>query len=126
VSRPGVLVTPEAAAFLRARAAWMQAGRNEALDAADDAALTAWHATGYRVDSAEADAGPLLAHGYRPEHGDPAVWAAEQIEEATATIRELRADLAALRALNATLLDALRSLGEVFSIRKWILSRLFR
>jgi len=101
VSRPGVLVTPEAA-------------------------YEAWHATGYKVDPAESPAGPLLAHGYRPEHGDPVVWAAEQIEEATATIKELRADLATLRALNATLLDGLRSLEETFSIRKWILSRLFR
>jgi len=103
----------------------MQGGHDEALDAADDAALTAWHDIGLRVDPAEAPAGPLLAHGYRPEHGDPVVWAAEQIEEATATINELRNDLAALRALNATLLDVLRSLEETFSIRRWILGRIF-
>jgi len=85
------------------------------------------HADAIRAlhDADESPAGPLLAHGYRPEHGDPAVWAAEQIEEATATIRELRADLATLRALNATLLDGLRSLGETFSIRRWILGRIF-
>ena len=69
--------------------------------------------------------GPLTLHGYRPEHGDPLAWAAEQIEEAATTIRELRNDVGALTAANATLLDALRTCGEVFSVRRWILERIF-
>ena len=69
--------------------------------------------------------GPLTSHGYRPERGDPLTWAAEQIEEAATTIRELRNDVATAAALNATLLDALRTCGEVFSVRRWILERIF-
>ena len=70
--------------------------------------------------------GPLLAHGYRPEHGDPVVWAAEQIEEATATIKELRADLATLTVANDTLVSLVtRFREEAFRPRRGFLSRFF-
>ena len=81
------------------------------------------HARAYTWDSRHG--GPLTSHGYRPEHGDPLAWAAEQIEEAAATIRELRNDVATAAALNTTLLDALRASGESFSVRRWILERIF-
>jgi hypothetical protein len=125
----------------------MRAGHDDALDAADDAALNAWEADGYEVDAPKAPAGPLLAHGYRPEYGDPVVWAAELLDTVTAGAdasneevfrlmdveeglrRELTAarnDLAALKAANDTLISLVtRFRDESFRPRRGFLSRMF-
>jgi hypothetical protein len=148
VSRPGVLVTPEAAAFLRARAAWMRDPYDKAINAADYAALSAWHNIGLRVDPDEAPAGPLLAHGYRPEHGDPVVWAAELLDTVTngadASNEEVfrlmdveedlrrqltaaRNDIATLKAANDTLVSLVTQFrDEAFRPQRGLLSRIFR
>lgn len=91
--------------------------------------------------------GPLLAHGYRPEHGDPVVWAAELLDVVTTgasasneevfrlmeegedlrrQLTEARNDIAALKASNDTLVSLVtRFREEAFRPRRGFLSRFF-
>ena len=98
--------------------------------------------------SPSTDAGPLLAHGYRPEHGDPVVWAAELLDTVTAgadasneevfrlmdvqedlrrQLTAARNDLAALKVANDTLVSLVtRFRDEAFRPRRGFLSRMFQ
>ena len=131
-SRPPVLVTAEAADYLRARLAcetYVDADTYKAADDALDLARAAWKAVGQAidVDPPATDPSPLTSHGYRPEHGAPLAWAAEQIEEAATTIRELRNDVGALEAANATLVDLITKFRDSYHRpRRGFLSRMFR